>query len=482
MPNILEIEKIKLSVIIPYWQQREFLLDIITNLEYNLEVNYEIIVLGDRNLLNLGLEDILNYLTAQDHQILCFEKGLQTEHIFHQAISKAKGELIIWLQYPVIFFAEGLQEAIQILDNNLEVFGVYGHGQSGSIFRHFIWENEILLKENTIISEQFDWQFQFKDSFNQNNICLIDQKIYEIKINNLLSTNNLRLEVEELPLVSVCIPTYNGEQFIAEAISSVLSQTYSAIELIIADDQSQDHTLAIAQSFQEQTFIPISILTHNPLGIAQNSNFCINQSQGKYIKFLYQDDLLKPNCLEKMVNLAEKDIDIGLVFSPREMFFLNQDDIDLDLIAVYREFANLHESWLTLNSIQWGTELLADPNLWEHPINKIGEPSTVLLRKSIFERVAGFDPELNQLVDLDLWWRILGHFKVGFVNETLSLFRLHSQQKTYQNMQENQAIDINFYNKIYSHPDYNFLPPNSRQQAFFIHESILNDISDSQKI
>ena len=182
-----------------------------------------------------------------------------------------------------------------------------------------------------------------------------------------------------------------------------------------------------------------------------------------------------------MVNLAETDFDIGLVFSPREMFFYNQDNIDLDLINVYQEFANLHQSWFNLNLIQWGTELLADPNLWQHPINKIGEPSTVLLRKSIFEIVAGFDPQLNQLVDLDLWWRILGHFKVGFVNETLSLFRLHSQQKTYQNMQENQAIDLEFYYKIYCHPDYDFLPAMSRQQAFFIYNSILTDLSHPLK-
>jgi len=481
MPNILEIENIKLSVIIPYWQQREFLLDIITNLEYSLAVNYEVIVLGDRNLLNLDLADILNYLKAQGHQLLCFENSLKTENIYHQAISQAQGELIIWLPYPVIFSSEGLQEAIEILDNNLEVVGVDGNGHSGSIFRKLFWENEIILKENVIISEQFEWEFQFKNNLKNYNIYKVYKNLYDLRINHILLTENLRLEVKELPLVSVCIPTYNGEQFIAEAISSVLSQTYSAIELIISDDQSQDYTLAIAQSFQKQTSIPISILTHHPLGLAENSNFCIDQSQGKYIKFLYQDDILKPNCIEKMVDLAEIDPDIGLVFSPREMFFLNQDDIDLDLMAVYQEFANLHQSWLNLNSIQWGTELLADPNLWQHPINKIGEPSTVLLRKSIFERIAGFDPQLNQLVDLDLWWRILGHFKVGFVKETLSLFRLHSQQKTYQNMQENQAMDINFYDKIYSHPDYDFLPAMSRQQAFFIYNSILTDLSHPLK-
>ncbi len=468
MQDNLEIEIIKLSVIIPYWQQRDFLLDMITDLEYNMEVNYEIIILGDRNLLDFDLADILNYLEAQGHRILFFEPPFQGQEIFNQAIAQAQGQYILWVKYPVLFFHEGLGEAITILEENSELCGVYSNSQFGldainqsidfkeigAIFRKTIWETEILLKEDLINIENFNWEFQFKNIQNDLIFYPISQKICELITNQSFQLETKGFKIQEYPLVSVCIPAYNGEQFIAEAISSILSQTYSQIELIISDDYSQDNTVAIAQSFQYQTAIPLSILTHNHQGLAQNSNFCIEQSQGKYIKFLYQDDILMPNCIEKMVNLAEKDPYIGLVFSPREMFFLHQDNIDLDLIAVYQEFANLHQSWSNLNSIQWGTELLADPNLWEHPINKIGEPSTVLLRKSVFEIVEGFDSQLNQLVDLDLWWRILAKFKVGFVEETLSYFRLHSQQKTYQNMQEGKAMDINFYYKIYSHPDY----------------------------
>ncbi|CAD5965485.1 putative protein MT1568 [Planktothrix tepida] len=494
MQENLEIAKIKLSVIIPYWKQRDFLLDFITDLEYTMEVDYEIIILGvgNVNLLSFELEDILKYLELQGHQFLGFEPSQTAETIFNQAISKAKSEYIIWIQYPVVFFCEGLQEAIKILDSQLEIWGVYSNEkwdleylnlgekpEIQGIFRKSIWETEIILEENSI--KPFNWKFQFKNNQNHDKFCHLNQKIYELKINDFLKSESQRLKVQESSLVSVCIPTYNGEQFIAEAISSVLSQTYSAIELIISDDNSLDQTVAIAQSFQEQTTIPISILTHNPLGLAQNSNFCIEHSQGKYIKFLYQDDILLPNCIEKMVTLAETDPDIGLVFSPRKMFFLNQENIDLDLIAVYQDFANLHQSWSNLNLIQWGIELLNDPNLWEHPINKIGEPSTVLLRKSIFEIITGFDPQLNQLVDLDLWWRILGQFKVGFVEETLSYFRLHIHQKTYENMQQDQAMDLNFYHKIYSHPDYDFFPPIYRKQAFLIYDFILNNRNYSGK-
>jgi glycosyltransferase involved in cell wall biosynthesis len=477
MPNSLEIEKIKLSMIISFWQQGVFLLDMISSLEYDIEVSYEFIILVNCNLCDFELADILNYLNLQGHQILYFEPVFNSQEIFNQVIEIAQGNYIVWVQYPVTFFPKGLAEAINILDNNIEVDGVNQIQQFidfeenreevkiGSIFRKAIWETEIILKTQFLEETGF-WGFRNS----QNNLIIhqISEKICELKFNN-----GLNPEIQQFPLVSVCIPSYNGEKFIAEAISSILSQTYSAIELIISDDHSSDHTIAIAQSFQTQTSIPINILTHQTLGLAENSNFCINQSQGKYIKFLYQDDILMPNCIEKMVNLAETDPDIGLVFSPREMFFLEQENINLELIAVYQQFANLHQSWSDLKSIQWGKDLLNDPNLWQHPINKIGEPSTVLLRKSVFETIASFDPELNQLVDLDLWWRILAQFKVGFVEETLSYFRLHTQQKTCQNMFEGQAMDLNFYDKIYSHPDYQLFSPQFRQQAGLIYNSIL---------
>ena len=473
MQDILEIEKIKLSIIIPFWQQGDFLLDIIRSLEYDLECGYEFIILVNRNLFDFELTDILNYLNLQEHQALYFEPDFNSQEIFNQAIAQARGNYIIWLQYPVILYPKGLAEAINILDNNLEVDGVNQIQELtnfederegvkiGAIFRKEIWEMEVILKNRFLEETGF---LGFRNSQNNLIINQLSEKICEVKFNYSFNP--------ELPLVSVCIPSYNGEKFIAEAISSILSQTYSAIELIISDDHSSDNTIAIAQSFQTQTSIPINILTHQTLGLAENSNFCIDQSQGKYIKFVYQDDILMPNCIEKMVNLAEIDPDIGLVFSPREMFFLEQENINLELIAVYQQFANLHQSWSNLKTIQWGKDLLNDPNLWQHPINKIGEPSTVLLRKSIFKTIAGFDPQLNQLVDLDLWWRILAQFKVGFVEETLSYFRLHTQQKTCQNMQQGRANDRNFYEKIYSHTDYRLFPSEFRQQAGLIYNSI----------
>ncbi|MFM6261102.1 glycosyltransferase, partial [Planktothrix sp.] len=102
----------------------------------------------------------------------------------------------------------------------------------------------------------------------------------------------------ELPLVSVCIPTYNGDKYLTEALSSVVDQTYPHLEIIISDDSSTDKTLEIIESFQKNCSWKVSLFQHEQYGLAKNWNYCISQAHGKYIKFLFQDDLLEPNCLE----------------------------------------------------------------------------------------------------------------------------------------------------------------------------------------
>ncbi|MGF1494602.1 MAG: glycosyltransferase [Microcoleaceae cyanobacterium] len=103
------------------------------------------------------------------------------------------------------------------------------------------------------------------------------------------------------PLVSIVIPTYNGEQFISETLQTALQQTYTNLEIIVSDDGSVDQTLDIVHSFQQQCNWPCSVLTHKNYGLVGNLNFCIQQARGKYIKFLFQDDLLEPDCIAEMV-------------------------------------------------------------------------------------------------------------------------------------------------------------------------------------
>lgn len=127
------------------------------------------------------------------------------------------------------------------------------------------------------------------------------------------------------PLVSICIPTYNGESFIDMAMKSIKSQIYNNIEVIISDDNSTDATIDKINFFHAKENLKVNVIAHERYGLANNWNFCISQAQGKYIKFLFQDDILEPDAIKKMVALAEEDEEIGLVFSPRQLFSDSKD-------------------------------------------------------------------------------------------------------------------------------------------------------------
>lgn len=94
------------------------------------------------------------------------------------------------------------------------------------------------------------------------------------------------------PLVSVIIPAYNSENYIAETINSALNQTYTNVEIIVIDDGSTDNTLGIAKSFESEK---IKVLSQPNKGASAARNKGLSTAQGEYIQFLDADDLLSPD-------------------------------------------------------------------------------------------------------------------------------------------------------------------------------------------
>src|SRR5208282_3377409 len=99
--------------------------------------------------------------------------------------------------------------------------------------------------------------------------------------------------------------------------ASALAQTYVPLEIVIVDDGSTDDTLKIVRSFRDSRLRIYE--NRRNLGIVGNRNESIKLSKGDYIKFLFQDDLLYPNCVEKMVQIIEAHENVGLVFSSRDI-------------------------------------------------------------------------------------------------------------------------------------------------------------------
>jgi len=260
----------------------------------------------------------------------------------------------------------------------------------------------------------------------------------------------------DLPLVSVCLPVYNGAQFIEGAIASILHTTYPHLEVIVSDDDSTDQTVELIQAANVPN---LKLLTHSRYGLVENWNYCLSQAQGKYIKFLFQDDLLAPNCIEMMVAAAEQNDSIGLVFSPRYLIYETK--------VQSQHFPEiLHSGWSHLKSVQTGLSLFADPKLFQHPHNKIGEPTCTLIRQSVLEQVGTFDPAFQQYVDLEMWYRIMSYYEIAFINEPLASFRLHAHQQTQANRIERTTwLEIyQVWKKVLTHASYDRIPVATRQK------------------
>ena len=105
------------------------------------------------------------------------------------------------------------------------------------------------------------------------------------------------IESNKLPLVSICIPTYNGEAYLQEALDSIQNQDYQNLEVVISDDNSSDNTVSIIQKFKNEVDFSVTIISHTPKGIGANWNNCIKHAAGTYIKFLFQDENAMPDSI-----------------------------------------------------------------------------------------------------------------------------------------------------------------------------------------
>src|SRR5204863_8042485 len=179
--------------------------------------------------------------------------------------------------------------------------------------------------------------------------------------------------------VSVCMPIYTGALYIRDAIQSIFNQTVIPQEIIVSDSGSSDGSENIVREEAQRSKLKVIILPAKTPGMVANWNSTIRAASGKYVKFLFQDDVLHPNCLEEMVKVAESDQRIGFVFSPRKL--LVEPSAEGDAVTKWLlRYHNLSAAFGELKTSQPGSRLLKSRELLQEPLNNIGEPTAVLVR------------------------------------------------------------------------------------------------------
>ena len=269
-------------------------------------------------------------------------------------------------------------------------------------------------------------------------------------------------------LVSICIPTYNGALYLQEALDSIKVQTYQHLEIIVSDDASVDKTLNIIEDFKRQIDCPIHIYHHEPSGIGANWNNCLKYANGEYIKFLFQDDTLNPQCIEEMVSILDLDSTIDLVASKRTFIVDDANNQGLDLkkwVDTYGDLqAHLKLEYHPIAVLN--KSFFKSPLFYRGPINIVGEPSAVMFRKKIIKAIGVFRTDLKQNLDIEYWFRILKHSSIGILNKPLIKFRIHPLQATQQNKTKVYKDSIILSQLLYE--DYFWLLNRYRQKQLFL--------------
>lgn len=208
------------------------------------------------------------------------------------------------------------------------------------------------------------------------------------------------------PQVSVCIALYNHEQFLSQTLESVLAQTFRDFEIIVVDDGSSDGSLKLLKSYAAR-YPQIKVITHpnrSNKGISATTNLAIQESQGAYIAFIGSDDTWCHDRLERQVELLQKDLSLGLIYSSTYI---------------------IDKAGHRMPEILRTTDISAESDPFAAMVRRNRIPAlTVIVRHECFEQLGMFD-ETVVYSDWEMWLRIMAHWKVGFVDEPLAEYRVH---------------------------------------------------------
>jgi glycosyltransferase involved in cell wall biosynthesis len=187
-------------------------------------------------------------------------------------------------------------------------------------------------------------------------------------------------------LVSVIIPFYNSEKFLAEAVQSVFEQTYDNWELLLIDDGSTDSSTQIAIEYSKRNRERIHYLehaSHQNRGMCISRNYGISQAKGNYLAFLDSDDVWLPDKLQEQVDILNRFPEASMIYGPALYWFGwtgREADRKLDL---------LQDLGIECEKLYHPQELL----LLIDPLGKASSacPSAIMMRRNAFERVGGFE-------------------------------------------------------------------------------------------
>jgi glycosyltransferase involved in cell wall biosynthesis len=240
----------------------------------------------------------------------------------------------------------------------------------------------------------------------------------------------LRDRVHSQPLVSVITPVYNGEAHLVQCIESVLAQTYQHWEYVIVDNSSTDRTSDIAHRYAARDSRIHVHRNERLVSVAENHQIGFRQmaAESKYCKVVHSDDWIFPDCLDRMVALAESDSRIGVVSA----YALEGEWVGLGGV----DYSSSQESGRRLGGLTYPTTVMSGREACRLVLTRwaylFGSPSSILLRvECIRQREEFYNEELfPRHFDTAVCCELMRDWDFGFVHQVLTYTRQHPEAQS----------------------------------------------------
>ncbi len=201
--------------------------------------------------------------------------------------------------------------------------------------------------------------------------------------------------------ISVVMPAYNAEQYISEAIESILHQSFKDFEFIIINDASTDNTWGIIQKYAKNDNRIIPLKNEKNLNQAQSRNIGIREAKGEYCAFMDADDISVQDRFQKQFDYMEKNPEVGILGGTMELRDIN------NRIIGKRKY-NLSDAQIR-KRIFWYSPFC-------HP--------AIMVRKSILRKIGGYDEKWTPAEDYEIYFRIGKYAKFANLDDVLLKYKI----------------------------------------------------------
>jgi hypothetical protein len=230
--------------------------------------------------------------------------------------------------------------------------------------------------------------------------------------------------MSDTPKVSICLPVYNGEQYLAQALESIVNQTFTDFEVVVCDDSTENLSMEILQKYASKDKRFVVKKNAERLGLFANYNECIKRSCARIIKLMAQDDVMEPSLVERSVRVMEEHQDVVFVTAAKTR--IDAQDTPIQSITEWDRLVTSYfnsDAFLEFRDV--AESVIGTKTNW------IGEPTGVTF--SVDAIGDGFDTAMYQLGDMDFWLRILKQGRGYYISEPLYKYRIHDLSESKRN-------------------------------------------------